>query len=100
MQKTGEDAGSLRIPEVKEKIEKALEPFGYRKPAVARIASSDVYFSTGTYDKLKGDTAAMRAVLDAIRGVPAVAEVFQSEELQDHPATQSPISMAAANSYF
>ena len=100
MQKTGADAGRLRIPEVKEKIEKALEPFGYTKPAVARIANSDVYFSTGTYDKLKADPAAMRAVLDAIRGVPGVAEVFRAEELQDRPATQSPIRMAEANSYF
>ncbi len=100
MQKTGADAGRLRIPEVKEKIEKALEPFGYTKPAVARIASSDVYFSAGTYDKLKADPAAMRAVLDAIGGVPGVAEVFRAEELQDRPATQSPIRMAEANSYF
>src|SRR6266404_3284250 len=67
---------------------------------VARSASSDVYFSTGTYDKLKADPAAIRAVLDAIRGVPGVAEVFRAEELQDRPATQSPIRMAEANSYF
>jgi predicted AlkP superfamily pyrophosphatase or phosphodiesterase len=100
MQKTGLDAGRLRIPEVKEKIEKALEPFGYTKPAVERIASSDIYFSTGTYDKLKVDPAAMRAVLDAIRSVPGVAEVFRAEELQGRPATQNPIRMAEANSYF
>ena len=67
MQKPALDAGVLHIPEVQEKIEKALEPFDYTKPAVARIASADVYFSTGIYDKLKSDPAAMRAVLDAIR---------------------------------
>src|SRR5437870_9284551 len=59
MQRTGADAGRLRVPEVQEKIEKALEPFGYTKPAVARITSSDVYFSTGTYDKVKTDPAAL-----------------------------------------
>jgi predicted AlkP superfamily pyrophosphatase or phosphodiesterase len=100
MQKTGTDAGRLRIPDVQEKIEKALEPFSYTKPAVARIASSDIYLSTGTYDKLKADPAAMRAVLDAIRSVPGVAEVFRAEELQGRQATQSPIRTAEANGYF
>jgi len=100
MQKTGAEAGRLRIPEVREKMEKALESFGYARPTVARIASSDVYLSTGTYDKLKSDPAAMRAVLDAIRSVPGVAEVFRAEELQDRPATQSSIRTAEANSYF
>ena len=100
MQKTGVDAGRLPIPEVKEKIEKALEPFGYTKPAVERISSSDIYFSAGIYDKLKVDPAAMRAVLDAIRSVPGVAEVFRAEELQGSPATQNPLRMAEANSYF
>jgi len=100
MQKTGSDAGRLRVPEVQEKIEKALEPFGYTKPAVARIASADIFFSTGTYEKLKTDPAALRAVLDAVRSVPGVAEVYRAEELRDRPATQSPIRMAEANSYF
>src|SRR4029077_20220014 len=72
----------------------------YTKPAVERIASSDIYFSVGIYDKVKADPAAMRAVLDAIRSVPGVADVFRAEELQGRPATQNPIRMAAANSYF
>ena len=100
MQKTGTDAGVLHIPEVQEKIEKALQPFNYSKPAVAQIASSDVYFSTGTYDKLKNDPTAMKAVLDAIRAVPGVADVYRAEELRDRPATQSPIRGAEADSYF
>jgi len=100
MQKTGTDAGVLHIPEVQQKIEKALQPFNYSKPAVAQIASSDVYFSTGTYDKLKNDSTAMKAVLDAIRAVPGVADVYRAEELRDRPATQSPIRRAEANSYF
>jgi hypothetical protein len=100
MQKAGEDAGRLHVPEVQERIEKALEPFGYAKPAVARISSSDVYFSTGTYDKLKTDPAAMRAVLDAVRSVAGIAGVYRAEELQGRPAEQDPIRMAEANGYF
>jgi predicted AlkP superfamily pyrophosphatase or phosphodiesterase len=100
MQKTGADAGVLHVPEIQEKIETALEPFNYTKPAVARVASGDVYFSTGIYERLKTDPAAMRAVLEGIRSVPGVADVFSAEELQDRPATQSPIRNAEAASYF
>src|SRR6202022_1834165 len=44
MAKTGADAGVLHIPELQEKIEKALEPFNLPKPAIARITSGDLYF--------------------------------------------------------
>ena len=100
MQKTGADAGVLYIPEVQEKIEKTLETLNYTKPAVAKIASSDVYFSTGTYDRLKSDPAAIRAVLDAIRSVPGVAEVYRAEEIADRPATKNPMRAAESASYF
>jgi len=100
MQKTGADAGVLHVPEIAEKVEKALEPFHYTKPAIARVASTEVYFSTGIYERLKSDPAAMRAVLDAIRSVPGVADVYGREDVQDRPATQSPIRGAEAAGYF
>src|SRR5712692_6511823 len=105
MQKTGADAGVLHLPEVQERIEKAFESFNYAKPAVARIAGSDIYFAPGVYEKLAADSNAMNAVLDAIRTVPGVAAVYRAEELRDRPATpqsstQSPAHRAFANSYF
>lgn len=100
MQKTGVDAGVLDVQEVEAKIEKALESSDYPKPAVARIANTDIYFAPGVYDRLNRDAAAMRAVLDAIRSVPGVAEVYRADELQDRPATQSAIRNAVAASYF
>ncbi|MFI5057182.1 MAG: alkaline phosphatase family protein [Candidatus Acidiferrales bacterium] len=100
MQKTGADAGLLRMPELQERMEKALEPFHFGKPAIARIASSDVYFSPGVYDRLRGDAAAMKAVMEAAISQPGVAEVFRTEELRDRPATQSPLLRAMAASYF
>src|SRR5262249_25000318 len=45
------------------------------------------------------DPAAMRAVLDAIRSVPGVAEAYRAEEVQDRPATKSPIRNAEAAGY-
>src|SRR5579859_79288 len=100
MQQTGADAGVLHVPEVQKQIEDTLAKFNYPSPAVARIASADIYFSAGVYDKLKNDAAAMSAVLEAIRSVPGVAEVYRAEELVDRPATKSPIRSAEAASYF
>jgi len=100
MQSTGADAGVLHLPEVQERIEKALDSFSYAKPAVARINGSDIYFAPGVYEKLGTDSSAMNAVMDAIRTVPGVAAVYRAEELRDRPATQSPARRAFASSYF
>lgn len=100
MEKTGADAGVLSLPELQERMEKALEPFNYTKPAIARISGSDVYFSQGIYDRLKQDPAAMRAELDAGRTQPGVAGVYRAEEVNDRPATESPLRTAFSDSYF
>src|SRR6266700_789218 len=100
MQRTGADAGLLHLPEVQERIEKALESFNFAKPAVARITGSDIYFAPGVYEKLQHDHATMQAVLDAALSQPGVAAVYRAEELHDRPATQSPTLRAFANSYF
>src|SRR5712692_422490 len=99
LHKTGMSAGWLKVEEVKGRIEKNLEPFNYAKPTVAEVGASDVYFTPGTYDKLKSDPAALRAVLDAIQSVPGVAHVYRAEELEDRPATKSPIRTAEADSF-
>jgi len=85
---------------VQERIEKALEPFNYPKPAVARITGSDIYFASGVYDKLQRDHAALQAVLDAVLAQPGVAAVYRAEELRDRAATQSPTLRVFAYSYF
>jgi len=99
LEKTGVDAGWLNVGEVKERAEKALETLNYAKPAVAEVGGSDVYFTPGTYDKLKADPAAMRAVIEAIESVPGVAHVYRAKEVDDRPATDSPIRRAEAASF-
>ena len=81
MAKTGMDAGTLSLTALKDRMEKALEPFNYTKPAIMRITGSDVYFAQGTYDRLKQDPPAMRAVLDAALTQPGVASVYRAEDL-------------------
>jgi len=100
MQTTGADADVLHVPDVQDRIEKALESFGYPKPALARITGNEVFLANGVYEKLISDPKALKAVLDAIRTAPGVAAVYRAEELRDRPATQSPTVRAFANSYF
>ena len=100
MQTTGADAGLLHLPELQERIEKALGSFNYPKPAIARITGSDIYFVPGVYDKLLHDHPAMQAVIEAALSQPGVAAVYRAEELQNRPATQNPLVRAMALSYF
>ncbi len=49
MQKTGVDAGFVSVPDLKDRIEKALIPFKYAQPAIARITGNDIYFAPGIF---------------------------------------------------
>src|SRR5947208_3777836 len=100
MQTTGADAGLLRLPELRERMEKALAGFKYPKSPIASVSGSDIYFAPGVYEKLQHDPAAMQAALNAALGELGVAAVYRAEELRDRPATQSPTIRAFANSYF
>jgi predicted AlkP superfamily pyrophosphatase or phosphodiesterase len=100
IEKSGMDAGWLNVEAVKDRVEKSLEHFRYAKPAIAEVGAGDVYFTPGTYDKLKNDPAALRSVLDAIESVPGVAHVYRAEEVEGRPATQSPMLGAEAAGFF
>ncbi len=100
MQRTGVDAGVLSLPELQERIENALEPFHYTRPAVARMAGEEIYFSTGVYGRLQADPAAMKAVLGTISSTPGVAAVYRAEDLSNGTTPISPARRAAVLSYF
>ena len=100
MQKTGVDAGVLSLPELQERIEKALEPMNYAKPIVARIAGNELYFSEGVYGRLKAEPAAMKAVLDAISATPGVAAAYRAEDLGNGTTPIAQTRKAAVLSYF
>ncbi len=100
MESTGVDAGILSLPEVKERIEKALEPFNLAKPAIGRIAGNDIYFSPGVYAQLKQNPAAMQAALDAALVMPGVAAIFRTEDIRSESTTLSGARTAFALGYF
>jgi len=100
MQRTGFDANVLSLPELKNRMEKALEPFNYTKPAIAHIAGNEVYFSQGVYGQLKQDPTAMKALLDAALTMPGMAAVYRGEELSTGNKTSSQARTAAELSYY
>jgi predicted AlkP superfamily pyrophosphatase or phosphodiesterase len=97
--KTGVDAGLLHVPELQDKIEKALEPFNFPKPAIARVTSGDLYFVPAVYDHIRDTAGAMQAVTDAAMSVPGVGAIFWSEELQNSPLSQDRIRAAVKTSF-
>jgi predicted AlkP superfamily pyrophosphatase or phosphodiesterase len=99
MAKTGVDAGVLLVPDLRERMEKSLEPFNYTKPAIARMAEGNVYFSPGIYGRLKQDPAALRAVMDAALTQPGVAAVYRAEDLSAAVASSSQIRTALTLNY-
>jgi predicted AlkP superfamily pyrophosphatase or phosphodiesterase len=100
MEQTGADAGVLHLPELQQRIEKALADLKYSKPGIARIAGSDVYFAPGVYQRLASDAVAMRAVIAAGEAQPGVAAIYTAEEVAGRPGTHNPIQEAFADSYF
>jgi len=99
MQSTGADSGVLHVPDVQDRIEKALESFGYPKARHCPNYRQRRIFCQRRLRKLSADPNSLKAVLATIRTVPGVAAVYRAEELRDRPATQSPTLRAFANSY-
>ncbi|MEQ1354739.1 MAG: alkaline phosphatase family protein, partial [Candidatus Acidiferrum sp.] len=100
LRKTGINAGRLNVGEVKARIEQALENLHYAKPTVADVGGADVYFTPGTYAKLKIDARAIQAVIDAIHSVPGVLQVYTADEVDGRPATENPLLSAEAAGFF
>jgi predicted AlkP superfamily pyrophosphatase or phosphodiesterase len=100
MKETGFNAGVVSLTDLQARLEKALEPFNFAQPAIARIAGNEIYFSQSTYGQLRHDPAAMKALLDAALITPGVAEVFRAEELGSGFKTLSAARTAAELSYF
>ena len=100
MQKMGVDAGVLHLVDLKDRLEKALEPFNYSKPAISRITGRDIYFSQGIYGQLRQDPAAMRAVVDAALTTPGVFAVYRAEDLTGGSKSVFETRTAMELSYF
>jgi predicted AlkP superfamily pyrophosphatase or phosphodiesterase len=100
LKRSGFDAGVLSLPDFQARLEKALEPFNFAKPVIARVAGNDIYFTQSIYGQLRHDPAATKALLDAALSTPGVAAVFRAEELGSGVKTASSVRTAAELSFF
>jgi predicted AlkP superfamily pyrophosphatase or phosphodiesterase len=100
LKKTGVDSGWLSLEEVRNRSEKALEPFDFPKPAIASVGGSDIYLKPGVLDKLQSLPQAYDALLKAIESVPGVAKVYLANEVDGRPSTLNPILRAESNSFY
>jgi predicted AlkP superfamily pyrophosphatase or phosphodiesterase len=99
-EQAGFPSGVIPIPVLKERVEKALEPFHLLSPAIARTSENDLYFVPGVYEQLQKNPAALKAVVDAVTSVPGVAAVYTSDELKERATSLSNPRDAATLSYF
>jgi len=82
-------------------IADVIRPFLGGGLYVSGISNNDVYFRAGVFDRLQRDQKAMRAVLDALRGIPGLASVLRGDALAtpDARSSSDPATRAAALSY-
>jgi len=93
-------AGWLNPKEIAAQVEKTLKLFNYPSPAIAGTSDANIYFAPGIYGKLKAEPAALDSVLETIKHMPGVANVFRAEEVAGQPETQDPMRRAESDSYF
>ena len=82
-------------------IDKALEPFLGAGKYVAYSAYTDIYLQDTALKRIGKDQAARKAVLDALRGLPGIAEAYTADEIAAPSVRTSsdPVKRAAALSY-
>ncbi len=77
----GVDAGRILTQQVRERVDKALEPLFGPGPHVASFAYPDVYFVAGRYESLLRNTEALRTTIQILESVPGVARVYRSDQV-------------------
>ncbi len=82
-------------------IDKALAPFFGAGKYVVRAEYTDVYLAPGVYERVRESPEATRAVFDAVRALPGIANAFLSDDIAADAARTSddPVKRAAALSY-
>ena len=81
MEAAGLDAGRVRMRSIRERVEDALEPRFGQGTYVASVTAGGVYFKSGVYERLKADSVALEAAIEALATSPGVARVFRHEML-------------------
>lgn len=95
----GKDGGRISSGTLTTTLEQVLRPLGEGRH-VSLVASNDVYFEPGVYEKIQQTPHLFTSVMGAITSTPGVQKVFRGEEVRDGASSDDPLLRAAALSYF
>ncbi len=96
----GIHGGRVSDHAVRESVERVLDKRWGGSAHVAAIVEGDVWLAAGDYARLKPDAATMKEVEQAIKAVPGVSHIYQSEDLAAHHATKDPVERAAELGFY
>jgi predicted AlkP superfamily pyrophosphatase or phosphodiesterase len=96
----GFDAGQVATADVAARVETALAELWGPGKYIERMTYPDVYFAPGVYDRLRGDSAALRKVEETILSVPGVWRSYRSEEMARLRDSKDRLGRAAALSFY
>ncbi|MDP6609630.1 MAG: alkaline phosphatase family protein, partial [Vicinamibacterales bacterium] len=67
---------------------------------VAVFEEQDLYFTPGVYDRLLASPAALAQVVETIRSVEGVADVYRGDTIRERRDVGDPVERALARSYY
>lgn len=98
-----EGAGRVVGGALRGAIDAVLKPAGYGEGSfVAAIAGSDIYLVPGAYERLRGDSKTLKALMETMTKLSGVDRVITADEVNDGGARKSKDAQirATALSYF
>jgi predicted AlkP superfamily pyrophosphatase or phosphodiesterase len=96
----GKNAGRVDANAIAARADQTLKlALGPRKYITA-VVYTDLYFEPGVYQTLLSKPDTLKAVMDAIREIPGVSQVFRGDELPAQRNSKDALERAAAMSYF
>jgi predicted AlkP superfamily pyrophosphatase or phosphodiesterase len=95
----GKDAGRINAAEIVEAVEQTVRPVLGQGKHVTVLATNDLYFEPGVYDKIEKAKGLIGAVISVIEARPGVQRVFRSEQVRDGARSNDALLRAAALSY-
>ena len=95
----GKDAGRISGTALIEAVEQALRPALGQGKHVTVLATNDLYFEPGVYEKIERTKGLAGKVIAAIEARPGVRRAFRSEQARDGAKSNDPLLRAAALSY-
>lgn len=97
---SGLNAGRVRTDDIGRRVDDALSHVLGRAVYVARVNSTELYFTPGVYDRILANPRALRAVTDTVLASPGVWRVFRSDQLDSRPTGDDPVARAVRLSRF